>query len=340
MKTTLDKGVRTMSETVPEPAGAAEAAVPFDPERIIAELNSGRRHLPEGAIREARLHRDVMVPRLIQTIQNATAKVRAGDNLEGNARFFALFLLGEFKAREGLPAILEAISLPGEQPSELFGDAITTVLAGILVTLSDDPLTLIDELIRNTNLNEYVRWEAAQAYVHLVRDGRLRREEAVEFLRRHLRRELDGEDESEILTPLVSTLCDLAPKEAYKEIKEAFGRHEVDEFMINLAEVDCSITEGDAGVQRQLNGLEVLNDTIEELRHWAAFQPEPAPQPRRTPIPWPGESKPRPDRPALPPEIPLDPPSPLAASKRVGRNDPCPCGSGKKYKKCCLDKDR
>jgi len=23
---------------------------------------------------------------------------------------------------------------------------------------------------------------------------------------------------------------------------------------------------------------------------------------------------------------------------RVGRNDPCPCGSGKKFKKCCLGK--
>jgi hypothetical protein len=23
----------------------------------------------------------------------------------------------------------------------------------------------------------------------------------------------------------------------------------------------------------------------------------------------------------------------------VGRNDPCPCGSGKKYKKCCFAKD-
>lgn len=23
---------------------------------------------------------------------------------------------------------------------------------------------------------------------------------------------------------------------------------------------------------------------------------------------------------------------------RIGRNDPCPCGSGKKYKKCCIDK--
>lgn len=25
--------------------------------------------------------------------------------------------------------------------------------------------------------------------------------------------------------------------------------------------------------------------------------------------------------------------------EKVGRNDPCPCGSGKKYKKCCLDKE-
>ncbi len=23
----------------------------------------------------------------------------------------------------------------------------------------------------------------------------------------------------------------------------------------------------------------------------------------------------------------------------IGRNDPCPCGSGKKYKRCCLEKD-
>jgi len=30
----------------------------------------------------------------------------------------------------------------------------------------------------------------------------------------------------------------------------------------------------------------------------------------------------------------LDPPKPVQ-SEKVGRNDPCPCGSGKKYKKCC-----
>jgi uncharacterized protein len=28
----------------------------------------------------------------------------------------------------------------------------------------------------------------------------------------------------------------------------------------------------------------------------------------------------------------------VQASPRAGRNDPCPCGSGRKYKKCCLGK--
>ena len=30
---------------------------------------------------------------------------------------------------------------------------------------------------------------------------------------------------------------------------------------------------------------------------------------------------------------------PTVRKAKVGRNDPCPCGSGKKYKNCCLDKD-
>ncbi len=28
-------------------------------------------------------------------------------------------------------------------------------------------------------------------------------------------------------------------------------------------------------------------------------------------------------------------PAPVVNTAKVGRNDPCPCGSGKKYKKCC-----
>lgn len=35
-------------------------------------------------------------------------------------------------------------------------------------------------------------------------------------------------------------------------------------------------------------------------------------------------------------EDPLPPPiEPIHSDKKPNRNDPCPCGSGKKYKQCC-----
>lgn len=34
-------------------------------------------------------------------------------------------------------------------------------------------------------------------------------------------------------------------------------------------------------------------------------------------------------------EILLNTPKPVKAEDKIGRNEPCPCGSGKKYKKCC-----
>jgi hypothetical protein len=37
-------------------------------------------------------------------------------------------------------------------------------------------------------------------------------------------------------------------------------------------------------------------------------------------------------------DVPLPPRETIMREVRVGRNDPCPCGSGKKFKKCCLGK--
>ena len=34
-------------------------------------------------------------------------------------------------------------------------------------------------------------------------------------------------------------------------------------------------------------------------------------------------------------EILLNPPKTVTAETKVGRNEPCPCGSGKKHKQCC-----
>jgi len=36
------------------------------------------------------------------------------------------------------------------------------------------------------------------------------------------------------------------------------------------------------------------------------------------------------DEPPLPPPV-----EPIKSGAKPERNDPCPCGSGKKYKKCC-----
>jgi SWIM/SEC-C metal-binding protein len=34
-------------------------------------------------------------------------------------------------------------------------------------------------------------------------------------------------------------------------------------------------------------------------------------------------------------ELLQNPPKTVTVAEKVGRNAPCPCGSGKKYKKCC-----
>jgi SWIM/SEC-C metal-binding protein len=34
----------------------------------------------------------------------------------------------------------------------------------------------------------------------------------------------------------------------------------------------------------------------------------------------------------------LNPQAPVTVQAKVGRNDPCPCGNGLKYKQCCLRK--
>lgn len=49
---------------------------------------------------------------------------------------------------------------------------------------------------------------------------------------------------------------------------------------------------------------------------------------------WPGESAPRPFPAQRPAQRRTD--GSLIAKPSADRNAPCPCGSGKKYKKCCL----
>jgi hypothetical protein len=99
--------------------------VAHDYESIVRSLIGGPGNFPEAVLRQCQRHSVEVTPYLIRSIEQATERIRAGEPVEESVHLFALYLLWEFQAKEALPAIVAAISLPGERPFALFGDSIT-----------------------------------------------------------------------------------------------------------------------------------------------------------------------------------------------------------------------
>jgi preprotein translocase subunit SecA len=80
----------------------------------------------------------------------------------------------------------------------------------------------------------------------------------------------------------------------------------------------------------------VKADTLDRLFHVQAVRHEPEqPQSAAPPPPPPVISRPQPKLTLNRGDEPVSAPAPAQRTEnKVGRNDPCPCGSGKKYKKC------
>ncbi|RPH80534.1 MAG: preprotein translocase subunit SecA, partial [Nitrospiraceae bacterium] len=77
----------------------------------------------------------------------------------------------------------------------------------------------------------------------------------------------------------------------------------------------------------------VKSDTLDRLFHVQAVRSEAQPT-APTPPPPPVISRPQPALILNRGEEPVPPQTVQRSDEKVGRNDPCPCGSGKKYKKC------
>lgn len=334
---------------------------PIDIDLIMDELTLAGNCLPREAILAARrAPRELLVPRLIEAIQQAVADVREGcAPYSGEAPFFALYLLSELRAREALPVILEAVSLPEEGPFDVFDDAITEHVARAILTLADDPLPVMEELIANRDINQFVRWQGVSGYRYLVRDGRLSREEAVRRLLGHLRRGM--EDDPEILTPVLSELTHYDAREGRDEIRAALESDAVEPYDVSAVDFrglfDPSLDES-APPSVELSHLppSQIDDTIAELEDWGSFS-EPTYEDEVDEYydddddlddgPWPVVHRPEVlynpwstanlvgPPPADDDEPDYPPTERLTAGPRIGRNERCPCGSGKKFKKCC-----
>lgn len=115
--------------------------------------------------------------------------------------------------------------------------------------------------------------------------------------------------------------------EALSEIREAYDRGVADPLIASMEDVERSIAEGEAWIRKELDRCRPtgIEDTIQFLSGWYAFRKKPA-----APAP-----PPRPHLPEFRPMPEWEPVRALSRVRTVGRNDPCPCGSGKKFKKCC-----
>lgn len=316
----------------------APSATGLDIDDVIARLDIPQGKLPKEAIRDAQRLGPQIIPRLVELIERGAEAIRNGEKVSTEGAFFALYLLTELKAKEALPAILSTAYLPDD--TDLFGDTITAHLHRILAVLAVDDPEVVTKFVDDREADMYARWTAANTYGLWVRDGLMTREAAVEKLRQHLIKAMSGDrsEDYEFIAGLVCALCDLGAVEAKNEIQEAFQRRLVEEGIVDEGTVESELADPEETFRQHQATCPPsgIADTVEELSGWYGLStrerfglPELEPEPV-SPAPRPVElSSPRPEPPPSRPVTIRD------QKPHVGRNDPCPCGSGKKYKKCC-----
>ncbi len=308
----------------------------LDLEECLAELDIKWRKLPVEALRYAQTHREIMIPELIRLIEEATEAAREGTVLDSNGQFFAFFLLTEFGAREAWPTLLAAMRLPDDLAYKLFGDVIHDLWPDTIQRLAHDRVADVLALIRDGEVEYYVRWTAIRGLAQMVAWESHPRDEVVDWMRT-LFLEFVAAGDMPMCTAIICEVCKLWPGELMNDIRDAYARNLVDDDIINIQNIEDHYKAGlEAKMLKLVERRTTLTDTVAELSHWSAFQEcEPTP-PAPTIIPSPA-SRPQ-------PSINAAPANPRAEEKvqtiyretpRVGRNDPCPCGSGKKFKKCC-----
>jgi len=156
----------------------------------------------------------------------------------------------------------------------------------------------------------------------LAAAGERTREEVMDYFASRFRGRLQREPDC-IRTALVCRCVDLYPGEVHADSEQAYSDGLVEPFMIAWEAVQEAYAMGkQAALARLADSYHPIDDTVAEMSWWACFGKEARKPKGHEAIP--GASGPRKARQSVRPAVP-----------KVGWNDPCPCGSGKKYKKCC-----
>ena len=294
-------------------------------DHILKELERNRGYFPREAIEEAIRRREEITPHLMRAVQEAVERPvdSKEEEQESFLPLYAMFLLAQFRERRAYPLIIDLCRLPRESLDSLIGDTITEGLPRIIASVFDGDTKPITEVIENSSIDEYVRGSAIRSLSFLVHEGLIEREKVIAYFTELFRTGLEREP-SHVWDELASEAVDLYAKTLADDIRGAYEEGLLWPGYMQPEEVEQVFAMQEEAVlarsKKHHKGL--IDDVVEEMHWWACFSPR-------------KESRPKPAEPFRAAAGRPETGTGVRSTPKVGRNAPCPCGSGKKYKRCC-----
>src|SRR5947207_2176879 len=278
--------------------------------------------LPDFAIGMCVARIEESAPKLRAALLRA-AKGEALSDDESLLLFRGLHILGGARDREACQPLLRLLQRPTEEIDDLIGNTVTESLASIVTGVFDDDVDALFALIIDSSIEGFIREALFGAATFLAWENRIQRDRYREFLVRFYQ-ERPAEDGDQawagwLQAITLLALRDLVPlvDSAYREARipeEWIDRPEFDE---DLATTERAPDDIDRFTQNNLGYIEDVLVSLDWTRGAEDVFDEDGEEALWTDVVYPNEPVRNPWR-------------------HVGRNDPCPCGSGKKAKKCCL----
>lgn len=275
---------------------------------------------PAEAIAVATERREEILPRFLKEMDEV---IDGTWEEEVPTPVFLIFhLLGSWHERRAYRTMARLLAVDPDRLGWVFGDSITETVGRVMAAVYDgDPQPLFD-LIGNEGVDEYIRQSLFDTLVILVRDGRLDRDRVVSFLAEAPQRLKAGKGHV-VWVGVQQAVALLGAVELKPMVERLFREGWVGrEFMDHehfLEDIDATLADPAYSIDaRMLAPFGALQD---EIGHWnfgSGFDEGELDEDLTT-------------------ERLLDvmTTTPVVNPYRgVGRNDPCPCGSGKKFKKC------
>lgn len=291
-------------------------------EQIESELLYLSNRFPKEAIKTAISLQTIITPKLLNWLNKAIADV---DNIQDNdmGHVFSIFLLSQFKEKEAFTSIIKLARLPEKDIDYLIGDCITEDLHRFIAATFNGDLFAIKNLIEDAEINEWSRKAGLKSLVTLANEGLINIDETVNYITELFTHPSFSNDD--MITHIVTTCCDFLPHRFKTQIQQAFKEDKVDTFIINMADVQRSLNKEKPKYIYEHYSL--ITDTVAEMEYWPCFKETKK-----------NTSLPNGFNPNWLDSLPSSMISKqiIRSTHKIGRNELCPCNSGKKYKKCCL----